>query len=180
MSSSNQPPNGPPSAFVPFMFGPPAAAQPAYYGNNSRPFVHPNEAPARVEKAMDFIYLISQKTQPRAAVNDISIEVIDGQKLSTAENVALAAACHCLSAYFAGKLRMTPMEALHMDLSADELRDDDGPAGAVAGPGGGEVSLCVHCVMCNPAQPDPACLWCKGCGKVMVTPLRGAESSSAD
>lgn len=117
-----------------------------------------NEAPARIDKAIEFVRLMSVKTRAGAVANDISIEVIPGQTLTKAESLALANACDCLSRYFTGTLECSEQESLHHAVIEDYLS---------AGTG-----LAVHCINCDPANPSASCLWCKGCGKVLVTPMK--------
>lgn len=126
-----------------------------------------NESPVRVEVAMDLIRLLSEKTMTRAAAapNGLSVEFIPGQKLATCETLALANACNCLSEYFTGRLGANDMEKVNLKAAkqAVENSDDDRTTGTA-----------VHCFMCAELEaPAPSCRWCGGCGKVIITPMRG-------
>lgn len=128
--------------------------------------------PARVNKAMEFLSLLTQKTSTRAAVNDISIEQIHGQKLSSEELNAQATACNLLSSYFAGKLTPDIWEGIKVDAARKHVEN------------GGIAGRLVHCIACAPNPPSPECPFCRGSGRIMITamgmPGSGVGSKIAD
>jgi len=68
-------------------------------------FDHGGIVPARVVAAMEFLDRLTHKTRTGAAINEDTIEKIDGQRLTTAESNAQATACNMLNDYFRGKMR---------------------------------------------------------------------------
>lgn len=74
------------------------------------PSIREGQPPARVRLAVDFLALLIHKQSPRPAVNDISIEWSEGQKLIGSEIEAQIAACDLLTRYFEGKLRPDSFE----------------------------------------------------------------------
>ena len=64
------------------------------------PYVSPErqreDAPARIKVALTLLDALTTKQMTRAAANPMSIELIDGLKLTTAEANAQATACNML------------------------------------------------------------------------------------
>ncbi len=144
-------PNNFPMGMMPFPF--------MVHGN------HPNdgnnyagEPPVRITTALIFLQQLTSKTQPRAVANDISIEVIPGQKLATHEEMAQREACEMLTNYFMGKLKPDVWEEQEfMDHSMDAKNN------------GSMACACPLCgVMGNAAMP--MCPMCKGTGEIIVHP----------
>jgi hypothetical protein len=128
-----------------------------------------NESPVRVEVAMDLIRLLSEKTMTRAAAapNGLSVELIPGQKLATCETLALANACNCLSEYFTGRLSANDMEKVNLKAAKQSIEPPEANDDVMTG-------TAVYCLMCAELDaPSPLCRWCKGCGKITITPIRG-------
>lgn len=113
--------------------------------------------PARVHQAMDFLALISQKTQQRAAASENQIELIDGQKLCGEEENARDSACVCLAKYFDGKLQPDVWEKLRYEFMRKRVEM-----------AGREGSI-LRCISCGSRPiPNPSCELCKGTGRIMV------------
>lgn len=112
--------------------------------------------PARVRVALEFLSQISTKTMQKVAINEHQLEVLDGQKLTTAEANAQATAANLLSDYFHGKLKPDYWEE----------RDDNSL------PSGDEPGLLIRCISCEPGQPKQNCYLCQGLGKILIFPAR--------
>lgn len=128
-----------------------------------------NESPVRVEVAIELIRLLSEKTMTRAAAapNGLAVELIPGQKLATCETLALANACNCLSEYFTGRLSANDMEKVNLKAAKQSIEHHEADDDVTPG-------VAVHCLMCAELDaPSPLCRWCKGCGKITITPIRG-------
>ena len=113
--------------------------------------------PARVNKALEFIALLSQKTMARAAVNDVAIEHIEGQKLSDEEGTALATACNMLTDYFGGRLKPDTWEELRVMAARVQIEHDTNGVGRV-----------TDCFACAPGPPSHRCVLCHGSGHLLV------------
>jgi len=113
--------------------------------------------PMRVNKALEFVALMNQKTMTRAAVSESQIQQIDGQQLTSEEGACLATAANLLSHYFAGKLTPDVWEALRVDA----LRHEVERAGLM-----GKLMPCIVC--CTPGPVQPNCFLCNGTGKILV------------
>lgn len=113
--------------------------------------------PARVNKAMEFFAIVSQKTATRAAMNDMYIEQIPGQKLTDEEANALATACNLLCSYFSGKLNPDVWESVRVDAARKHVET------------GGMTGRLLHCIGCQPGPPRPGCPLCQGTGRIMVS-----------
>ena len=119
--------------------------------------------PARVDKALEFVALLTQKTMTRAAVNDSDIREIFGQKLTDEESVAHATACNLLTRYFAGKLQPDVWE--EVKVSAIKKQNDlQGRTGRV-----------LNCIACQPGTPAKGCPLCNGTGRVLVMSIGSQE-----
>lgn len=115
--------------------------------------------PARVDKALEFIAMMSSKTMQRAVTNDTSIELIDGQKLTDDESTAVNAACNLLTAYFAGSLEPDTWERTKVESAKMQAKL------------GGQTGSLLNCVACSGNDhPQPNCRFCSGTGRVLVTP----------
>lgn len=110
--------------------------------------------PPRVQKAMQFVDMMTRKTQTGAAVSESMIELIDGQKLQDEEGAALATACNLLNEYFAGKLQPDVWELLAIE------KDNKPP----------QRRVMIFCISCGRGPADPACQICHGAGNIYVTP----------
>lgn len=126
---------------VPYPFRPPEPPRPG-----------PDEVPARVLVAAEFLEQLARKTAAHAAVGAVSVEVLPGQQLTGAERNAQAKACFLLAAYFEGKLKPDWWERR----AADECET---PPGTL-----------LNCFNCHPGPPKRDCTLCRGSGNVLVTP----------
>lgn len=141
-----------------FMIQPPWAHQ----GPENRSELFETVVPARVEKAMQFLAMLTNKTRTSAAVSENQIETIPGQTLTEEEQTASATACNLLSAYFAGKLPPDQWEQMRYEA----LEKQNSQIGKVSHVKTGRV---LHCLVCQ--GRDSQCSLCEGTGKIMVTPL---------
>lgn len=120
--------------------------------------------PPRVRQAMEFISMMTAKTQDRPAITENQIEIVKGQKLSDEEQGALAVANNMIARYFAGQLKPDIWEQIRYD--AIKKKADMG----------GTPQRLINCVACNPSlPPSPQCPLCAGSGKLFVQP-GGAQS----
>lgn len=120
-----------------------------------------DDPPARVQVALAYLAQLTQKTMARAAANELSIEVIDGQKLTTAEEGAQEDACHLLAAYFRGSLKPTPEEKTELDMRKHRMRT-------------GTMMQCPACSKLS--RPDGNCYLCRGTGGTVSYPLEADPS----
>jgi hypothetical protein len=154
----NHPQN--PSSGFPFSFIGPWWPQQQEYRTEDRSRIN-LEAPARVRVAMQFLEALSSKTMDRAAVNDISIELVHGQKLTDHEKDAQIAACLLLQQYFAGDMKANTQENIALlESRAPELRNS--------------LHKCPKCVL-QTGKRDANCNLCMGTGSIMVVPIVGRE-----
>lgn len=123
---------------------------------------HHNEVPARVKVAMSFLNDLSTKTMSRAAVNDMSIEIIPGQNLSEKEQGAMNAACHLLVDYFEGNLDYDVRE--RAEIEERQRTTDDMTNGVL-----------ISCVSCRSGPVRKDCILCRGTGQLLVIPPNGGE-----
>lgn len=114
--------------------------------------------PARVRAALEFLTDLTFKTMPRVAVNDISIEEIEGQRLSQHEARAQQNACNMLCDYFTGSLAPDFWER-------EKIRLENANVNGMSGPG-----TVIRCLACSPGPPRPDCHLCKGGGTILVFP----------
>ena len=115
--------------------------------------------PARVTVALGFLAQISAKTMQKVAINEHQFEVLDGQKLTTAEANAQATAANLLSDYFHGKLK-------------PDYWEDQGDSHL---PSGDKLGVIISCVACGPGQVKQDCYLCQGLGKILVFPTSGGK-----
>ncbi len=141
-----------PNSFVPFPIM--ALSQPTPQRS-----LHTGEnPPARVIVAMEFLSMLTNKTAVRAVSNELSIEQISGQELTTAERNAQATACNVIGDYLRGTLSPNYWEK--------EVRTRETK-------GRGQI---VGCFICPSSAPIPSCRFCRGYGTVIVTPTAGGHS----
>ena len=133
-------------AFVPFPMIP--------FGNQ---ITSHQEAPARVRMAAEFIRDMTFKGMSRIAVNDLSIEEIEGKELTIREEEARTAACNLLTSYFKG------------ELNRDTWEKDEGQGR----PMGGVPGELITCFACPANRPRQECRFCKGTGVVIVYAATG-------
>lgn len=115
--------------------------------------------PPRVRQAMEFISMMTAKTQRRPAITENQIEIVEGQKLTDEEAGALAVANNMIARYFAGQLKPDCWEQLRYE--AVKKRAEMG----------GQPQRLINCVACNPSlPPSPQCPLCAGSGKLFVQP----------
>lgn len=149
---------GGPFSFMPMPFGfnPFAALQQQQQVQS--PVTH-GPPPARVRVALEFLTDLTVKGMTRAAANDISIELIPGQKLSMDEVEAQKAACACLKEYFAGRTRPDRYEQIAQKKIETRTLANGKP---------GMILQCIGCA----AMPNkmPYCKVCHGTGEIMVFP----------
>lgn len=115
--------------------------------------------PARVNKAMEFLSMMTAKAMKRPAATENQIEVIDGQTLTTEEESCRATACSLLEKYFAGTLQPDAWENLRVEAIKKQQE------------GLNQESKLMHCMICGGGKPNPGCPLCDGTGAVMVTPV---------
>lgn len=96
-----------------------------------------NDAPARVKTALEFLSQLTIKTMPRAAINDISIEWSNPEKLTANELSAQGAACNLLIRYFSGDLKPDGWESLRKKVATSKMIPSDKP---------GTVMRCFGCM----------------------------------
>lgn len=119
--------------------------------------------PPRVRQAMEFISMLTAKTQDRPAITENQIEIVKGQKLTDEEQGALAVANNMIARYFAGQLKPDCWEQLRYDALKKKAES------------GGVPQRLINCVACNPSlPPSPKCPLCAGSGKLLVQPA-GAQ-----
>ncbi len=140
--------NQPQPGFLPF---------PMLMGAGPIPSPMAPECPARVRAAMEFLQQLSFKQMVRGVATEHVIDVIPGQKLTTAEANAQASAANMLSLYFQGKLRVNFWEKLE--------RDQMNTGFGGLGPG-----TPINCVNCIGGAPKSKCPLCKGSGNLIVFP----------
>jgi hypothetical protein len=132
----------------------------------SLPMVAPpsdlSEPTARVKVAITYLRDCVVKRMERAAVNDISIEIIPGQPLTDAEKLAQAAAANLLTGYFNGSLPENTWEREQLANSRHGRRPP-----RINDLRGGKV---VNCFSCYPGPVQPNCTFCAGAGTVIVFP----------
>lgn len=130
--------NGQPTGFFPMIFPFQQAPAPK------------DEPPARVRQAVEFLVLLTHKMMPRAAVNDLSIEWYEGQKLIGPEVEAQIAACDLLTRYFKGQFKADALEK--------KEPQDWGSA--------------INCPICL-GRINEDCEVCQGKGRVLIKPMGG-------
>lgn len=161
--------NPPPSGFGPMGFNPfgmpPWMWQMMQSQEKDEIHVPDVIVPARVEKALQFFAMASQKTADRAAISESQIEIIPGQKLIDEETCALATACNLLTKYFGGALPHDVWEKLRYEAQAKQLANSGNP---------GHLLHCFVCAKSGRAQAN--CELCNGSGFVLVS---AANQSSA-
>lgn len=119
--------------------------------------------PPRVRQAMEFLALLSSKTQQRAAACENAIELIDGQKLCGEEENARDSACLMLAKYFDGNLRPDIWERLRYDALKKRAEGREGTI--------------LKCLMCaNRHIANPNCEMCKGTGRIFVSAFGAGEA----
>lgn len=118
------------------------------------------EVPARVRAAMTFLSELGTRSLPRAAVNDMSIELLNPPELSISELDARSKAANLLADYFDGSLEPSIWE--------DEKETSKSPTGLP-----GLYSRCPFCAQTSKASPGCPC--CKGSGEVMIYPVMKTE-----
>lgn len=149
-----------------FMFLPWGGGPEHHHDHNAPPDII---VPARINKAMEFLQLLSSKTMKRAAASDSSVIEIDGQTLSEEELNAQATACDLLSKYFAGKLQPDVWERLRYDALEQRVKT------------GGREGMVIRCIGCQHSpMPNPSCELCKGSGKVIVMPMISEPSMTTE
>ncbi len=119
--------------------------------------------PARVNKALEFLGMITHKTQKRpvavASESQIEIEIIPGQVLSDEENNTVATACNLLANYFAGKLQPDIWESVKVEGARKQIEQNTLPG------------RLMHCIACQHGPPNSTCPLCNGTGRIMVSPV---------
>jgi hypothetical protein len=109
--------------------------------------------PARIRVAMEFLNSLTMKTMRRPYGNNMTIDVIPGQKLTKAELNTQATAANLLNDYFTGKMQPAQWE---------EQQEQ----------GCGTV---LRCFACYPG-PKPECALCHGAGLLLVYPTTSQEA----
>ena len=122
------------------------------------------DVPPRVRFALEFLRELNLKGATRAAANDFMIEQIPGQKLTSDEVNARAAACSMLQDYFNGKMRLNIWEK---DLRLEETRYPY-PAGP------GQFLACFNCLS-QGGRVKEDCDICGGCGRILVFPTNKGD-----
>lgn len=142
--------------FPQFMLLPPSYGPEPHYPEPVPDIV----VPARVNKALEFLNMCTEKTASRLAASENQIQECEGQKLSEAEIIAQDTACNLLAKYFAGKLPEDQWEKLRIEGIRQKVKRGD-VKGSV-----------INCPSCGPSKfPNPTCKFCKGNGAVIITPM---------
>lgn len=128
-------------------------------GGNMQPQGPHEEEPARVRVAVELLNALTFKTMDRAAVNDVSVEVLEGQKLTHYEALLQSSACDFLRDYISGKYKLDSREKIAESLKYASVMD---------GPG-----TFIRCFACSPGPASPKCPFCHGVGTVIVYPGNG-------
>lgn len=137
----------------------------AFPGQGQNPCGPNIMVPIRVGAAMELLAGLHQKTMTRAAANDVSIELIEGQKLTSHENLAQQEACIALSNYFRGELRPDVWEKAQLQEVQGEIQ---------------RPGTLIRCFLCNPRkEPNPECILCQGSGQILTFPAGIKEDGSA-
>lgn len=103
--------------------------------------------PPRVEKALQFLDALTDKTATTAVASENSIEQIPGQQLTDEEIMAQATACNLLTKYFAGQLKPDRLEKLKMQKMKKQTRKvkQEIPAWAICPHCLGKNDSCKYC-----------------------------------
>ena len=126
------------------------------------------QPPARVRIALEFLTNLSSKTMLRAAANDLSIEVIPGQDLTSNEKDAQLAACDMLADYFGGRLKQDIWEKAEFDMTLRRIGSSEMPG------------VIIRCVLCAPGPGRVDCGLCRGTGSLLIFPSLSQPSVGND
>lgn len=156
---------------------------PVVISTNSSPpvmrSVQPGEVPpGRVQVALEFLGMLTYKTQKRGFANDTTIEVVEGTVLTKAENNAQATACNLLNDYFLGKTKPTYWERQPKQRRYVEQYDgpcDDGDCEECHNVPKQYPTSYLKCFVCGPGNTNPNCDLCCGTGRIMVTPVEAGD-----
>lgn len=120
------------------------------------------EPTARVKVAITYLRDCMVKRMDRAAVNDISIEIIPGQELVEMEKRAQAAAAELLVSYFKGALipdRWEQEGLANTRHARKPPKVNDMANGTI-----------INCFACAGGPVRSNCKFCRGTGTVLVFP----------
>lgn len=118
------------------------------------------EPPVRVQVAVAVLRELTGKTRSTCAINDLSIEIIDGQKLTHAEANLQASAANFLTDYLKGKDGCDKWEKEKVRVTYEMNESCHGT-----------ILNCFSCA--SLPQPLSTCKFCKGTGTVLVSPVVG-------
>jgi hypothetical protein len=121
-----------------------------------------NQAPARMRLAVEVLRDLTVKTMDRVAVNDMSMQSIEGQKLTEEERILQISACKLLSDYFSGKTVLNKWEEV-------AVRSKDTRT----------AGLLMRCFSCN-GKAGHACSFCNGTGAIKVFSAEAPEEQDDD
>jgi len=140
------------------------------FGNQIPPFMLPfleqnqkapsdNFVPPRINKAIEFLELLSLKRRRQAAATDHQMEVIEPDDLCAEEEVTRDSALQCLAKYFDGKLENNNWEELSFQSIKNKTSQrNQGPI----------LTRVCSCPACN--GKDKSCAMCEGHGKLVFEP----------
>ncbi len=123
--------------------------------------VQQEEEPVRVRIAMELLNQFTFKTMDRIAINEVAVQTVDGQKLTTGESNLQATACNFLNDYLLGRVKKDRYERSKEEKQECNLPDTDEP---------GTLIRCFNCIINNPSAD---CIFCRGSGSVIVYPNMG-------
>lgn len=115
--------------------------------------------PVRVNRALEFHTMITQKTMDRPVVSETSFDIVKGQGLTDEEANAFASACNLLSSYFSGRLGPDQWEGMKLEMIVHTI-------------GRGIPWSTVQCDQCKNMAPEmkERCTKCHGSGILMIRP----------
>lgn len=120
----------------------------------------PDQVPARVRFALSYLQFLATKEQAIGVPGATAVEVIDGPRATTAENLAREEAARLLGDYFRGQYRPDALERRRTKEAAGA------PGGAPGRPG-----AYLRCPGCQGGTGRYGCEMCGGCGEVFIYPV---------
>jgi hypothetical protein len=134
-----------------------------WMGQEQQPQRFDAQVPVRVLKAMEFLEMLTEKTMDRPVANEMSIQTVPGQKLTTEEETVQCTALSLLNKYFAGQLPPDQYERVRLDAMQSQQRRMQMD---------NKKFMLIQCVKCG-TNPVPTCQLCEGTGAMLVTSARG-------
>lgn len=112
--------------------------------------------PVRVEKALEFVYMMNRKTDNKVAVTEHKAEEFPGQKPTDEERATHAVAVNMLASYFEGRLKPDRQE---IEAKAQQKRQ--GKRGKEDLP---PLAIVARCPNCQGQSMMPLAGDCRVCG----------------